>query len=89
MKKFIFLIVLCALLVSACYRNTQQPWRNISRARHPYLAAAQRLSVQAYQKIVDAQKANDWDLGGHAEKAKRILEQANEELKLAAIDANK
>jgi hypothetical protein len=87
-KKSIFLVVLGVLLASAVTLDAQKPAKNISRERHPNLAAAQRLSVQAYEKIVSAQRANEWDLGGHAEKAKLLLEQVNAELKLAAEAAN-
>jgi hypothetical protein len=66
-----------------------QPKENISKGRHPNLAAAQRLSEQAYQKVVAAQEANEFDLGGHAQKAKGLLEQANNELKQAAEAANR
>ncbi len=67
----------------------QQPSRNVSPERHPNIAAAQRLSQQAYEKVTAAQQANEWDLGGHAAKAKELLEQVNRELKLAAETANK
>ena len=67
----------------------QRPKENVSGARHPNLAAAQRLSQQAWQRIVDAQKANEWDLGGHAQKAKDLLDDANKELKLAAEASNR
>jgi len=67
----------------------QKPARNVSGARHPNLAAAQRFSQQAYEKIVAAQQANEWDLGGHAQKAKELLDQVNNELKLAAETANR
>jgi len=66
-----------------------QPKKNVSAARHPNLAAAQRLSQQAYEKVTQAQQANEWDLGGHAKKAKELLEQVNNELKEAALTANK
>lgn len=75
--------MLCTGLVFA-----QKPERNISSRRHPNLAAAQRLSAQAYQKIVAAQQANEWDLNGHAQKAKELLDQVNHELKEAAEAAN-
>jgi len=39
-----------------------QPERNVSGARHPNLAAAQRLSQQAFERIVEAQRANEWDM---------------------------
>ena len=64
------------------------PVRDISAARHPNLAAAQRLARQAWQIISDAQAANEWDLGGHAQKAKDLLDQVNIELKEAAEAAN-
>jgi hypothetical protein len=66
-----------------------QPKRNVSGARHPNLAAAQRLSQQAWDKIVAAQQANEWDMQGHAQKAKELLDQANRELKQAAETANR
>lgn len=67
----------------------QRPVRNVSGARHPNLAAAQRLSRQAWQRVVDAQQANEWDMQGHAQKAKDLLDQANNELKMAAQAANR
>jgi hypothetical protein len=66
-----------------------QPQRNVSSARHPNLAAAQRLSQQAYEKISAAQQANEWDMKGHAQKAKELLDQVNRELKEAAEAANR
>lgn len=66
-----------------------QPKQNVSKGLHPNLAAAQRFSEQAYQKITAAQEANEFDLGGHAAKAKSLLEQVNNELKLAAEQSNK
>jgi len=38
---------------------------------------------------VAAQRANEWDMGGHAQKAKDLLEQVNNELKQAAEAANR
>jgi hypothetical protein len=64
------------------------PSQNISAKHHPNLASAQHLATQAYDKVVAAQKANEFDLGGHAAKAKDLLEQATRELKAAAETAN-
>lgn len=66
-----------------------QPKRNVSAGRHPNLAEAQRLCRQAYQKIEAAQHANEWDMQGHAQKAKELLDQVNTELKEAAESANR
>ena len=64
------------------------PVDNVSARKHPNLAAAQRLSTQAYEKIVAAQQANEWDMAGHAQKAKDLLDEVNRELKAAAETAN-
>jgi len=77
-------VLLCGGVVLA-----QKPARNVSPGRHPNLAAAQRLSAEAFQKITAAQEANEFDMKGHAAKAKELLEQANNELKQAAEAANK
>ncbi len=57
--------------------------------RHPNLAAAQRLAAQASAKISAAQQANEFDMGGHAAKAKELLDQASAELNQAAGAANR
>ncbi|MGD0097294.1 MAG: hypothetical protein ABSB60_12425 [Terracidiphilus sp.] len=56
--------------------------------RHPNLAAAQELIDRAFEKISAAQDANEFDMDGHAAKAKEHLMQAREEIKLAARAAN-
>jgi hypothetical protein len=78
-----------SVLLLAGLAVAQPPVRNISPARHPNLAAAQRLSQQAYEKIVAAQEANEWDMHGHAQKAKNLLDEVNRELKEAAEQANR
>jgi hypothetical protein len=85
----ILMAVLGSLLVIGGIAIAQRPERDISGRRHPNLAAAQRLSRQAFERIVAAQQANEWDLAGHAQKAKDLLDQANRELKLAAEASNR
>jgi F0F1-type ATP synthase membrane subunit b/b' len=89
MKKSI-LAGVCALLmvVAGALFAAQPPARNVNPHRHPHIAAAQRLAHQAFEKIVEAQRANEWDLGGHAQRAKELLDQVNNELKQAAEAAN-
>jgi len=77
------------LLLAGGVAVAQRPQRNVSGARHPNIAAAQRLSQQAWQEVLDAQKANEWDMDGHAQKAKNLLDELNRELKLAAEAANR
>jgi len=81
--------VLGGLLLAGGVAVAQRPARNVSGARHPNLAAAQQLSRQAFNKVVEAQKANEWDMQGHAQKAKELLDQVNNELKQAAEAANR
>lgn len=82
-------LLVLALLSTVVLFGQNPPARNVSGARHPNLAAAQRLTQRAYEKIVAAQQANEWDMQGHAQKAKDLLDQANRELKQAARAANK
>jgi F0F1-type ATP synthase membrane subunit b/b' len=89
MKRRLFAPILGALLLTGAVAVAQRPVRNVAPGRHPNIAAAQRLSQEAWDKVVAAQKANEWDMGGHAQKAKELLEQANRELKLAAEAANR
>jgi hypothetical protein len=82
---FLGVVFLCgvALLAQA------PPKRDVGPGKHPNLAAAQRLCDEAFMRITDAQKANEFDLGGHAAKAKELLDQASREIKLAAVAANR
>ncbi len=86
MGKLLLCAAPLALLASAAFAGA--PVDNVSAHKHPNLAAAQRLSTQAYEKIAAAQQANEWDMGGHAAKAKDLLDQVNRELKEAAEAAN-
>jgi hypothetical protein len=89
MKRFASVAMMAGLvLVAGTALAQQQPARNISGKRHPNLAAAQRLTDQAFQRITQAQQANEFDLAGHAAKAKELLDQANQELKQAAEVSN-
>ncbi len=87
MKKWIMTGLMTAALAGGV-AFAKGPVQNVSAKKHPNIAAAQRLSAQAFEKIIAAQKANEYDMEGHAQKAKDLLEQANNELKLAAEAAN-
>ena len=80
--------VLILALICGGVSVAQMPKDNISGKKHPNLAAAQHLSQQAWEKISAAQQANEWDMAGHAAKAKELLDQVNTELKMAAEAAN-
>ena len=87
--KGLFVVAFGVLLFVGGVSFGQRPVENISPERHPNLAAAQKLILEAYQKISTAQQDNHWDMRGHAQKAKDLLDQANNELKLAAEEANR
>ena len=65
----------------------QQPVVDIGN-RHGNLRAAQQYIQAAWQRIDSAQADNNYNLGGHAGRAKDLLVQADEELRLAANVAN-
>ena len=65
------------------------PVENIDPNRHPHLAAAQHHCREAFREIGEAQHANDYDMGGHADHARQLLDQAAHELKEAAEAANR
>ena len=81
-------IALAGVLLLSGFLLAERPERDVRAKRHPNLAAAQRFSSQAYQRVLDAQRANEWDLNGHAQKAKDQLDQVNHELKEAAEASN-
>ena len=56
--------------------------------RHGNMRAAQQFIQQAWMKVNEAQQDNHYNLGGHAGKAKELLEQASQEIKLSAEVAN-
>jgi hypothetical protein len=87
-KTTVFAAVAGTTLTFVGMMFAQGPVVNIDRYRHGNLAAAQSYIVQAYQSVSNAQQANDDQLGGHAQKAKDLLTQADAELRLAANVAN-
>jgi len=88
MKKTVLTAVLASLLTAGGILIAQ-PKENVSPGRHPNLAAAQDLIHRAWVRVTDAQKANEWDMAGHAQKAKEALDVADREIKLAAETANR
>lgn len=56
--------------------------------RHPNLAQAERLTHQADGYLQAAQRANHWDLGGHAQHAEQLIQEADREIWEAARDAD-
>jgi hypothetical protein len=80
---------LACLALLATPALAREPVENINPKHHPNLAKAQQYSRDAFDRITKAQKANEYDMEGHAAKAKELLLQVNEELKLAAMAANR
>jgi len=71
--------------------HAQSPTVTVDGHHHGNLAVAQNYIVQAHARMSDAEEANDSGPGGHAARAKQLLEQANQEIELAAqqTDANR
>ena len=90
MKPAIFTcgVLLGALLSVGCATMAQEaPYVDIGN-RHGNLRGAQENIVQAWRLVDAAQIDNNSRLGGHAARAKELLGEANEELRLAADVAN-
>ncbi len=81
-KSVILGFALCVLAAA------QQPQVTVGD-RHGNMRAAQQLIQQAWQKVDEAQHDNHYNLGGHAGRAKELLQQASQEIKLSAEDANR
>jgi hypothetical protein len=79
----IFSVLTFCLILTA-----QEPVVDIDKKIHPNLAEAQRLVVEANHYVELAQRDNRYDMKGHAEKARDLLVQVNNELKAAAGAAN-
>jgi hypothetical protein len=82
-------LVLGSILSLGLFTSGILVGQNVNPGRHPNLAAAQRLMEQAINKLDAAQQANEFDMSGHAAKAKDLLGKAFEEAKQAAEAANR
>jgi hypothetical protein len=87
-KSLLINTFLSAVLFCSGVTLAQDPVQDIDKNRHPQLAAAQNDVVQANTHILNAQKFDKYDMQGHAEKARVLLVQVNQELKLAAAASN-
>lgn len=81
MKSSVVIRVLVALAVAAVVAGC------VSMG-HPNLAAARDYVEQAIAKVSAAQAANNYDMKGHAARAKQLMQQAIEEMNLAAQAAD-
>jgi hypothetical protein len=81
MKTVLFAALITAFVATAGVVYAQK--------KHPNLAAAKVDLDHAFDKLVAAQQANEWDLGGHAQKAKDLIDQARKETNQAVNAANK
>ena len=77
------LFVLAVICVGVVYAQ-ERPIHDVNPAKHPNIAEAQDLIGKAWDKATEAQKDNDYHLGGHVDKAKSLLVEASRELSEAA-----
>jgi hypothetical protein len=82
-------LVLGSVLCLGLFTSGVVVGQNVSERRHPNLAEAQRLIEQAIDRVSAAQGANEFDMGGHAARAKDHLADAYREIKLAARAADR
>ncbi len=77
------LLVLGLICVGVVYAQ-ERPMHDVTVKMHPNISEAQDFIGRAWDKTVEAQKANNDELRGHAEKAKNLLVEASRELSAAA-----
>ena len=87
-KKRLINSIVCVALFSIGVMLAQDPALNVDKNKHPNLAGAERLVIEANGYIKNAQQDNRYDMHGHASKARQLLVQVNQELQLADEDAN-
>jgi len=83
-KSLYFAVAILVALGGVSIAFAQRPETDIDPNRHSHLADAQKHVIQAYDKILEAQRDNKDELGGHAERAIQLLDECNHELKRAA-----
>jgi hypothetical protein len=81
----VLMAVICGGILAS---QMPAPVVSVDPSRHGNLAAAQSDIVDAFQRIQQAQRDNNGELGGHAQKAKDFLYSANSEIQSAADFAN-
>jgi hypothetical protein len=79
LRSSLAIALLCGVVLFA-QKPLERPAENVNAQRNPNLAAAQKLCGQAFEEVTKAQKANKYDMKGHAQKAKQLLVQASQEL---------
>ncbi|HEY1963946.1 MAG TPA: hypothetical protein VGG59_03405 [Acidobacteriaceae bacterium] len=83
-------VLICSVCSAALFAGgVAVGQEDINPQKHPHLAEAQKLISSAEGQIDAAQEAWKDKLGGHAQRAKVLLQQADGELKQAAAYANK
>jgi|HubBroStandDraft_6_1064221.scaffolds.fasta_scaffold635047_1 hypothetical protein len=87
-KKNLLITTILSAALFSILTVAQDPVQDIDKVRHPNLAAAQSHVVEANKYVTLAQKDDQYDMQGHAEKARALLVQVNQELRLAATAAN-
>lgn len=86
-RTLIAALALCCAVSLGAASFAQEPPVNVGE-HHGNMRAAQELIRQAWQKVNEAQQDNHYNLGGHAGRAKELLSQASEEIRLSADAAN-
>jgi hypothetical protein len=84
MKKTHVFTGICAAVLYCSLTLAQVPVVDIDKNLFPNLAEAQSLVVQATQRVANAQTDPKNDFAGHADKARLLLVQVNQELRAAA-----
>jgi hypothetical protein len=82
-------LVVLALVCTGVAYAAQAPTNTVDVKTHPNLYNTNVAIQNAFNILVIAQEHNEFDLGGHASKAKSLLVQASQEVNAAGRAAGK
>jgi hypothetical protein len=81
---FVAATALALSLVSGCAVADDGYGYGYSMSRHPNIEAADFNAQQAIERMRAAQRANGYDMGGHAGRAIALMQQARAEMQVSA-----
>ena len=88
MKRIQTILTILASAAVVTLAVAQAPVASVDPSHHGSLAAAQHSIQAAFNSISAAQSDNNDHLGGHAQRAKELLREANDEISAAASVAD-
>jgi hypothetical protein len=87
-NKKVIVVGLALLSAFAALADRPEPRVSVDRQRNSVFWEAQRSLIDSYRSVSKAQDYNHGELGDHAARAKDLISEANDEIRMAAEYAN-